>query len=894
MSASDTGMTGAGEHALLRDGEMVHIRPLVPSDRPALHAMVDRMSQHSAYMRFFTGGFRTPHAYVDRLTGGEWPGHALLALAGDEAIGMAEMIPAADGGSAEIGVLIDERMHGRGLGTLLLEQLAIEATTRGIGEFTATVLWENRAMMDVLASAGFGVERNISDRQFDLRFPLHCTGTLIQTIEAREHTAEVASLARVLRPWSVAVIGAGRRPGGVGHTILRNLRDGGYRGPIYPVNPHARKILGMPAFPGIAAVPGAVCLAVVATPAATVLDVARQCAAKGVKALVVVTAGFAETGAEGARREAELLAVCREAGMRLVGPNCLGVVNTAEGFNASFLPAMPAAGRLAVMSQSGAVGLALLDQAGATGLGVSSFVSVGNKADISGNDLLQYWEDDPGTAVIALYLESFGNPRKFAALAERVGARKPIVVLKSGRSQAGGRAVRSHTAAAATSDIAVEALLRRARIVRAETVRDLVDTARLLAHQPLPRGRRVAVVGNSGGPGVLAADACAANGLQIPELAAATQAALRTALGPAAAVANPVDLTADGGAPQMTDALRAVLDDSGVDAVIAVYTPPFGSGAAATKAAIAAAARESGKPVLACVIGEDGLIDHGAARVPYYASPEQAVTALRHAVDQAERRHRPAVPPSAPRGVERDRARALIKARLRYDPPRSWLDPTTTQRLLHCYGIATVETISVDGADSAVEAASLTGYPVALKAVGHDLVHKSDVGGVRLGLRTPGQLRAAYRGMAASLGGAMSGAVVQRMVGEGVEMIIGALEDPAFGPLAMVGMGGIAADLLGDRVFRTAPLGEGEAGEMVRSLRCAPLLSGYRGRPPVAVSALEEQLERVAALVADNPEVAELDLNPVIVTPNGAVAVDVRLRLAPPPPAPSPISRALG
>ncbi|GAA4147325.1 GNAT family N-acetyltransferase [Actinomadura keratinilytica] len=886
-------MTDAGEHALLRDGSMVHIRPLAPTDRAALHALVDRLSEQSAYLRFFTGGRRTPHAYVDRLTGGDWHGHALVAYMNGQAMGLAEAIPSG-GGRAEIGVLVDDRMHGRGLGTLLLEQLAIEAGARGITEFTAAVLAENRAMMEMLVTAGFRLQRRFGGREYDVSVPLECTGELVAAIEAREHTAGVASLKRVLRPWSVAVIGASRDPRTVGHRILRNLLDGGYSGAIYPVNPHTDAILGLPAFPTVADIPGGVCLAVVATPAEAVPKVASHCAEHGVQALVVVSAGFAETGPEGARREAELLAICRNAGMRLVGPNCLGIVNTAENLNASFLPAIPARGRLAVMSQSGAVGSALLEQAGATGLGVSSFVSAGNKADISGNDLLQYWEDDPDTSVIALYLESFGNPRKFAALARRIGARKPIVVLKAGRSDAGGRAVRSHTAAAATSDIAVDALLRRAGVVRVETVRDMLDTARLLACQPLPRGRRAAVVGNSGGPGALAADACAALGLQVPELAEATRRALREALSPSAAVANPVDLTADGGAAQLTEALRTVLADPGVDAVVAVYTPPFGSGPEASKAAIAAAARDADKPVLACVLGEDSLIDDGHVQVPAYAYPEQAVTALRHAVDHAEWRARPASPAAEPAGIRAERARALIEEELRQAPSGRWLAPETAQRLLGHYGIAMAQTIGVDGPEGAVEAAALTGYPVALKAVGPALVHKSDVGGVRLDLRTPEQVRDAYRDMAAALGDAMTGAVVQRMAGEGVEIIVGALEDPRFGPLVMVGMGGIAADLLGDRVFRAAPLLDGEAGEMIRSLRCAPLLSGYRGRPAAAVPVLEDQLVRVSRLVADNPEIAELDLNPVIVTPRGAAAVDVRVRLAPPPPAPSPLSRALG
>lgn len=917
----------AGHHVLLRDGGMAYVRPLRPTDRTALRELVSRLSERSTYLRFFTTGTRTARDHVDRITRPDWTGRGLLAFIGDRVAGAAEFTPLDTGAAApgattattgaEIGLMVADWAHGRGLGTLLLEQLAIMAAGDGMTEFTATALPENRSMIEVFRDAGFPVEQRREGDVVHFRVPLHQTRDLLAAIAAREHTAEVASLTRLLRPASVAVIGAGRSPDNIGRAVLRNLIEGGFPGPVHPVNPHASRIAGLPAYPSVMAVPAEVGLAVIATPAPTVPAIARECAERGVGAVVVISAGFAETGPEGARREAELLDICRSAGMRLVGPNCLGIVNTSPqvSLNASFLPRMPAPGRLAIMSQSGAVGVALIESAAAAGMGVSSFVSAGNKADVSSNDLLQFWEDDDDTAVIALYLESFGNPRKFGVIARRVSARKPIVVLKSGHSPAGTRAVRSHTAAAATSDAAVDALLHRAGAIRVKTVRELVDASRLLAHQRAPRGRAVAIVGNSGGPGVLAADACAAAGLRVPELGAPTQRALRDVLGPTATVDNPVDITAEGDARKLTAAITAALGDPGVDSVIAVYTPPFGSGPELSRAAIAAAARRSDKPVLACVIGMDGVIDPpeesanpptedagpeedagiGRDAVPSYAYPEQAVTALRHAVDYAERRAgRPEAPaPRRPYGLHTPTVRTIVESRLAREPEGAWLDPPTGQRLLRAYGIHVAETVPVDGAETAAEAASAVGFPAVLKATGPGLVHKTEAGAVRLGLESPAEVRAAYRELSQALGPAMTGAIVQHMSGPGTEIIVGAVQDPTFGPLLMVGMGGIATRLFGDQAFRVPPLEEGEAGEMLRSLRCAPLLFGFRGRPPADVATLEDQVNRVGWLAADHPEIAELDLNPVIATPAGAGAVDHRIRLAPPAPVPSPLHRGL-
>jgi acyl-CoA synthetase (NDP forming)/RimJ/RimL family protein N-acetyltransferase len=873
---------------LLRDGDIAHLRPLRPDDRDGLHALVESTSERSAFLRFFSGGRATAHSYVDRITGPGYRGRALVALMRGRLVAVAEYIPGVDSDDADVGILIDDAVHGHGLGTLLLEHLAVSAAASGVRELVADVLAENITMIRVLRDLGLSVEQRYEEGQIRIRITLEPTPKLLEVLEAREHQATVASLTRVLTPGAVAVVGAGRDPHGVGHRVLRNLLDGGFPGPVYPVNPRAHTLCGLPAYARIGDVPGPVDLAVVATPARAVVRVARECARAGVKSLVVVSSGFAEAGE--AEREAELLRVCRDAGMRLVGPNSLGVANTAARLNAGVLPGVPPRGRLGLMSQSGTLAVAVIERAAELGIGFSSFVSTGNKADVSGNDLLEYWEDDPETDVVALYLESFGNPRRFGRVARRLAARKPVIVLKSGRR--GGpaeRAVRSHTAAAATPDTAVDALLTAAGVIRVHTVRELLDTARMLLGGPLPAGPRVAIVGNSGGPEALTADACEAAGLAVAELSERTRTRLRREADPAAVLGNPVNLTADAPAERIAAAAETVLADDGVDAVVVVYTPPFGSGREETCRAIARAAGRAAKPVVVCVLGHDGALDGG---VPCYAFPEQAVQALGRVVEYVRRRDRPAS--AEPWSWCRDdAASAIIRRELAEHPEGRWLDHATASRLLACYGVHVAESIGVDGPESAAEAAGLTGLPAAVKATGPELVHKSDVGGVALGLVTQADVARAYREMAERIGPAMTGAIVQRMAENGVEIIVGGVEHASFGPLLMVGMGGRAAELLTDRTFRVPPVSRRDAAEMLRELRCFPLLDGYRGRPKVNVAALEEQIVRVARLLDEVPEVAELDLNPVIVTPRGAAAVDIRLRLAPIPPPPSPYRRRL-
>ncbi|GGL08107.1 GNAT family N-acetyltransferase [Sphaerisporangium melleum] len=873
---------------LLRDGGIAHLRPLRPTDAAALHALVDRASERSTYLRFCTGGTGTAHAYMDRMTGPGYQGLALVALLRGRLAGVAECVGGGPGGRGDLGILLDDQCHGLGLGTVMLEHLAQEAAENGVKEIAADVLPENRTMLRVLADSGLPSTSTHADGMVRVLLSTGPSEELLARIEAREHEADRNSLAAVFAARSVAVIGAGRAPGGAGHRVLANLVEGGFAGAVHPVNPHAAEVCGLPALPAIGAVPGGAELAVIATPAAAVLDVARDCARHGVRGLVVLSAGFAEAGDIAA--ETELLRICRAAGMRLIGPNCLGIVNTATGLNASFLPRRPRAGGLGLMSQSGAVAAALVERAAAVGLGISSFASVGNKADVSGNDLLEYWEDDPATEVIALYLESFGNPRRFGRIARRVGAVKPIIVVKSGRGAAGGRAVRSHTAAAATPDAAVDALLRAAGVIREDGVRDMLDTARLLALQPLPAGGRVAIIGNSGGPQAMTADACERLGLTVPEPSPPTREALRARLRPAAAIGNPVDVTADGTAGELADAVRAALADPGFDAVLVVYTPPFGSGLAPTCEAVAAAAHGSAKTVLACVAGYDGLIGD---RTPSYAFPEQAVHALARAAGYAAWRSRPADPPVEVPPVDGAAARRMVEQDLAAHPGGRWLDHAAAARLVACYGVRVTETVVAGDEEEAAAAATRLGPPVVLKATGPGLVHKSDVGGVEVGLRDAGEVRASYRKMAGRIGPAMTGALVQRVAAHGVEMIVGGVAYEAFGPLVMAGPGGVTAELLADHAFRAPPISHAEAARMLGELRCAPLLHGYRGRPAVDVEELEAHIIGVGRLMDDIPEIAELDLNPVIVTPSGAVAVDVRVRLAPAPPRPSPYRRRL-
>jgi acetyl coenzyme A synthetase (ADP forming)-like protein len=870
----------------LTDGSILHVRPIAHDDADRLVAFHETLSPESVRMRYLGQHPTLGEGEVEHLVGVDRHDRAaLVALRDDHIVGVARYDRVGVTDVAEVALLVRDDLQGHGVGTLLLEHLAAAARGQGIVRFVAYTLAENRPMLAVLAAAGFDELTDIDGIVLRVELRIEPTERTRAAIAHREHVADATSITRLLRPRSVAVIGASRTPGSVGHQVLENLLAGGFDGPVFPVNPSCGHVASIKAYPTIVDVPDAVDLAVIAVPGPAVAGVIDECGAKGVAGVVVLSAGFGEVGR--VEEEIELRRRALDHGMRLVGPNCIGVVNTGIGLNATFAPEVPVPGRVAMQSQSGALGITLLERSARLGLGVSTFVSVGNKADVSGNDLLQYWEDDPATDVVLLYLESVGNPRKFARIARRVSRRKPIVAVKAGRSVVGARAASSHTAAMASADVAVDALFRQAGVIRVDTVDELFDTARLLSAQPLPAGRRVAILSNAGGPGILAADACVAAGLDVPELAAGTRARLRAVLDPNATVANPADLVASATPSTYEEAVRIVLDDEGVDALIVISVPTFAAPSRGVADALRRAVPVSCETtVVGCFLAAEDVppllvADPTANAIPVFSTPEPAARALGRAAAHAEWRARPAGTLPELVDLELDTARAIVHSFLDQEPGGGWLDPDTIEHLLRATGIASPRSAVVTGADDARTAAAGFTGPVALKASGPDLVHKSDVGGVVLDLATPGEVADAYRSMADRIGARMTGALVQEMAPPGVEMIVGVVLDRLFGPLVMVGLGGTSAELFQDRAFRILPLTDVDAADLVRSLRSSPLLLGHRGAAPAAVGALEGVLQRIARLAAAVPELAELEINPLVVTADGVVAVDARARAAP-------------
>ncbi len=868
-----------GSDVVLRSGSTLRLRPVRPSDAQALLEFERRLPADSAYFRFF--GIDRPDAttaasacavdYRDRYGYvGEGAGRIVAA-------GHYRRDPS-DPGRAEVTFAVEETLQGQGIGTRLLERLAEIARARGIGTFEARAPGSNPRMLDVFANCGFPMRRRAGDGGERIVVELIPTADFEEKSADRSEKAAAASMARLFEPRSVAVIGASRERGKIGAEVLHNVLAAGFRGPVYPINPSATDIEGVRCYARLADVPGPVDLAVICVPAALVPAAIDDCAAGSVKGVVVITAGFSETGEEGRRREAALLEKVRDAGMRMVGPNCMGLVNTNPEvrLNATFAPTYPPEGRVGLSSQSGALGLALLDYASRLNLGISTFVSVGNKADVSSNDLVQYWAEDPRTDVILLYLESFGSPGVFARIARRVARRKPIVAVKAGRSRAGARAASSHTGALAESDAVVDALFRQAGVIRTGTLEELFDVAALLAHQPVPGGRRVAIVTNAGGPGILAADACEAQGLELPSLSSETTAALRVFLPAAASVANPVDMLAAAPPDHYVRTLRLVLADVGVDSVLAIFIPPIATDAETVARAIVEGTRDAGdKPVLAIFMSARGA-PAILQPIPSYAFPEPAAMALARAVEYGQWRRRP--PGSVPEfgDLRPDDARAVVEAAL--GRGGGWLDPLECNRLLAAFGVPAAPLLLAPDPAAAAHVAGEVGFPVVLKAVGPAILHKTEVGGVRLGLENAGAVRAAAEQMASRLDG-LTAFLVQPMVTGGVEVIVGVVRDPTFGPLVVYGSGGTLVELLSDAAFRLHPLTDSDAAAMLEEVRGTALLRGYRGAPKADEAALRELLLRVSALVEACPEVREMDLNPVKVLSHGARVLDARIRV---------------
>lgn len=882
---------------LLRDGSTVHLRPMRAEDGPLIRGLYTRMSARSRYMRFHHVVNEAPDEELPHLDGaGPDRAFTLVATLGEGAdervIAVGRYIRLKSEGPAEVAFAVEDSHQGRGIASQLLDHLAVVARANGIEEFEAEVLGENRSMMDVFRDSGYPVKSKLKYGTLHVGFPIADAGEAERRAAEREAQAAAASIRPFFQPKSVAVIGASRERGTFGAEVLHNILAYGFTGAIYPINPNAEEVGGLRSYPSIRDVPGDVELAIIVVPAAKVLDVVDECAAKGVRGIVVISAGFRETGAEGRERELELLRKVRGYGMRMVGPNCMGLVNAnpAMSLNATFAPSFPEFGNVALASQSGALGLALLDYSKDMNIGLSTFVSVGNKADVSSNDLIEYWEQDPDTDVILLYIESFGNPRRFARLAKRIAAKKPIVAVKSGRSTAGSRAAKSHTGALATLDVASDALFRQAGVIRVSTLEELFDVANLLAHQPVPGGRRVAILTNAGGPGILAADACEANGLEVVALSDETRGKLAAFLPREAGLSNPVDMIASAGPEHYERALRILVEDESIDSVIVIFIPPLVTQAVDVASAIRNVAPDARhKTLLACFMSTKGAppeLTTGDVALPSFIFPESAAQALARVSDYAEWRKRPVgVVPQF--DVDRERAREIVGAALNgAGDDGAWLSPDRCCELLECYGIRSAQAVVAATAGEAVAAAEKMGYPVAVKLVSRTITHKSDVGGVVLDVTSADGVSEAFGSIHAKLAALgqeseMDGVVVQQMLDGVAEAIIGVTLDRTFGPLLMFGLGGTFVELMKDVAFRIQPITDVDAREMVRSIKGFPLLQGWRGAPPGDVQALEEVLLRVSCLVEDVPEIAEMDLNPVKVLPPGAgcVTVDARALL---------------
>ena len=885
---------------ILRDGTSATIRLAQSGDKEAMITFFASLSSESKRRRFF--GFAAPadklveslcdpsnprvqvSLVVTRLTDG---GSRIIAtgnyVASEETV-------------AEVAMAVDDAFQGKGIGTLLLERLTLLAVTNGFRRFRAVTMLENKPMLDVFQDSGFECRTRSDGGYVEIDLSTIPSEASVMRAEMRDRVSTTASLRPFFQPRSLAVIGASRNPANIGARILNALLTAGYKGQIYPINPHASSIASLRAYKSLQDLPEGPDLAVIAVPRDSVLKVVDDCASRGVRAIVVITAGFAESGPEGRDLQRRLVENVRGYGMRMVGPNCLGLINSdpAIQLNASFSPIFPAPGRIAFSSQSGALGLAVLSLARQRELGISHFVSVGNKADVSGNDLLQYWEEEQQTEVILLYLESFGNPRRFARIARRVSRRKPIVAVKAGRTGAGRRAAGSHTAALAASDVAVEALFRQTGVIRADTLNEMFDLAAALSNQPLPRGRRVAILTNAGGLGILCADTCEASGLQVQELSDSTKNRLKQFLPSTASVLNPVDMVASAGPDEFHKAVETLLSAHEIDALIVLYidvamTKPTDLARGIATGVVAG--RKNGgaeKPVMACIMaGSDPAkpIYTNGERVPDYAFPENAARALGKITAYAEWRNQPEALVPDFDDINPRMARAICQTVLR-QTGAGWLSAEDTRKVLAALALPLPPGGVCRTADEAARLASDIGFPVAVKLASRQIVHKTEVGGVRLNLHDAAAVRQAFSDIQAQLArenkpDAMDGVIVQPMISAGVELMAGVIGDPLFGPLVAFGLGGIHVEILKDVCFRVTPLTDRDAHEMVRSIRGYRLLDGYRGHPPADIPAIEDLLLRLSRLVEEVPEISEIDLNPVFALPpgQGCRIIDARIRI---------------
>ncbi|MFF0487908.1 GNAT family N-acetyltransferase [Nocardia sp. NPDC004068] len=858
---------------LASDGGVVRLRPITPADAEDLQRFHAGLSDRTRYLRYFgpypkmtpKDLFRTTHVdYHDRVGLVVELGGAIIA------VGRYELLPDRAGArAAEVAFVVADGHQGRGLGSILLEHLAGAAAENGIDTFVAEVLAENKTMVTVFRDAGYQVRRSRDGSVLHLEFAIDPTEALLTVRDSRERASEARSVGNLLGPRSVAVIGATPSAGRVGGAVLANLLGAVFQGPIYPVNPNRSAVRGVPSYPTVRDIPGEVDLAVVAVPSTEIKSVLDDCMAKGVKGLLVLTAGFSETGPAGYAAERDLVDAARGHGMRVVGPSALGIANTdpAVSLNATLASVLPGRGRVGFFCQSGPLGAAILGEAAARRLGLSTFVSAGNRADVSGNDLLQYWDTDPDTDVVLLYLETFGNPRKFSRIARRVARTKPVVVVSNGRNA---------TPLSPLERSLGRDLFAQAGIVQVDTIAEMFDCAMLLAYQPLPAGPRLAVIGNSAALEWLAVDAARGEGLTVGE---------PTDLGPQA---DPADYLT---------AVAAAARDPEIDALIVIFAPPVPVSIAAFAEAIRSGAEGGSKPVLTTFVAEHGIPNLLAVRggggivergsIPSFPEPERAARALGRVRRYADWRTRPISTVVRPADLDIERARELVGEWMSRAPEGDWLDDLDAVRLLACYGVHVVEFREVRDADAAEAAAEELGYPVAAKATGELWRIRPDLSGVRLDLWRPSAVRRAYDDLAELSGNEV--VHIQRMATKGLGCVLRVQDDPSFGSVIAFGLSGTIIDLLGDRVYRALPLTEAEAAALIEAPRAAPLLDGRTGVPgrtvgePVDKHALAQLAQRISALCDDLPEVRELALEPILASPQGAAILYARVRIGPEP-----------
>jgi acyl-CoA synthetase (NDP forming)/GNAT superfamily N-acetyltransferase len=860
---------------LLSTGRTIHVRPACPHDVKALRSFYAQLDPASRYLRFFGPRNVIPESELERATINDVNCHvALIAGFEGRAVGVGEYYARPPGHDAEVSFAVADDHHHEGIATVLLEDLAMIAKAAGFRRLVADTLAENRAMQAVFRDVGLAHRMWSEDGIVHVQLDLTAKNILQDDADQRDWQAAVRSLRSLVAPQHVVVIGAGRNCTSPGRRILGHLLES-FTGRISVVHPTADDIGGVHPLRRVDDLDDVPDLAVIAVPAPAVPSVVEQCGAAGVPTAVIISAGFAEVGADGSNLQHAVLSAARHHGMRIVGPNCLGIVSTRCGLNATFTGQSFNPGGIAIASQSGGVGIAIAAEAEERAAGVSSFVSMGNKVDVSGNDLLRLWADDASTNVILLYLESFGDPVRFARVARAVARHKPVVALKSGRSVPGQRGAISHTAAIATDQATVNALFEHTGVLRAHTLEELIDVGMLLERQTAPAGRRVALIGNAGGPLILGADAADAGGLEVPPLSHPLQDRITKAVPTAAATSNPIDLGAGVTAKEFAAVVEEVAASGEVDACLIVCVEVDEQQRLSQVATLLATRQPSDVVMVLTVIGSPA-----APLLPSYPTPERAATALAIAAQRADWLSSIAEEddePAEPDASSWLAVRRLARRRAQTTGSTAWLDPASTFELLEAAGVSVAPWIVVRSAADAADALRRFGPIVVMKADVAGEIHKSDVDAVRLGVGDPETARTFYREFVQRFGTRLRGVLIQRQQPSTVELLVGAVRDPAFGPVLVVGAGGVEAELHADRMVLMAPVSRTAARRAIESLRIAPLFHGFRGRPTLGVDHVVEFVHRVGLLTATTPEIEQLDINPVLVSPDACVAVDARI-----------------